>query len=45
MNDFYVMLKQEFPEQYERMQRWGRRNVSFSTVAPTGSVNTCGLVK
>lgn len=45
MNKFYEMLKTEFPEQYEKMQKWGRRNCSWSTVAPTGSVNTCGLLK
>lgn len=39
MNNWYKMVKQEFPEQYERMQKYGRRNVSFSTVAPTGSVS------
>jgi ribonucleoside-diphosphate reductase alpha chain len=39
MNEWYKMVKQEFPEQYERMQKWGRRSVSFSTVAPTGSVS------
>lgn len=38
-NDFYKMLKEEFPEQYDRMQKFGRRNCSFSTVAPTGSVS------
>ena len=38
-NDFYRMIHKEFPEQYHRMYKWGRRNVSISTVAPTGSVN------
>jgi ribonucleoside-diphosphate reductase alpha chain len=38
-NDFYRMLSEEFPEQVERMKRFGRRNVSWSTVAPTGSVS------
>jgi len=39
MNDFYKMLYQEFPEQVDRMYHYGRRNVSWSTVAPTGTVN------
>lgn len=39
MNDFYKFIKEEFPNQYERMQKYGRRNVSFSTVAPTGSLS------
>ncbi len=38
-NDFYQMLCDEFPEQAERMYIHGRRNVSWSTVAPTGSVS------
>jgi len=38
-NDFYQMLCDEFPEQAERMYIYGRRNVSWSTVAPTGSVS------
>ena len=38
-NDFYKFIRKQFPEQYERMQEWGRRNVSISTVAPTGTVN------
>ena len=38
-NDFYKFIRKQFPEQYERMQKWGRRNVSISTVAPTGTVN------
>lgn len=38
-NKFYEIIKSQFPEQYGRMQRYGRRNVSFSTVAPTGSVS------
>lgn len=37
-NDWYEMLKTQFPHQYERMMRYGRRNVSFGTAAPTGSV-------
>ena len=38
-NDYYKMLLKKFPEQVERMQKWGRRNISFSTVAPTGTVS------
>lgn len=39
MNHWYKNLKENFPEQYSRMQKFGRRNVSFSTVAPTGTVS------
>ena len=38
-NEFFKMLKKEFKAQYKRMIVYGRRNVSFSTVAPTGSVS------
>lgn len=38
-NQFYKMLLSEFPEQADRMYKYNRRNVSFSTVAPTGTVN------
>lgn len=38
-NDFYEMLRIEFPELALKMSIFGRRNVSWSTVAPTGSVS------
>lgn len=38
-NEFYLKLKQRFPGLYSSMQMFGRRNVSWSTVAPTGSVS------
>ena len=38
-NSFYDNLRKNFPEQYDKMKQWGRRNVSWSTVAPTGSVS------
>jgi ribonucleoside-diphosphate reductase alpha chain len=38
-NDFYSALLVNFPEQAERMMKYGRRNVSWSTVAPTGSLS------
>jgi len=36
---FVWMLKDEFTETYNRMMEYGRRNVSISTVAPTGSLS------
>lgn len=36
---FVRMLEAEFPEQYERMMQYGRRNISISTVAPTGTLS------
>ena len=38
-NSFYSFINTNFPLQSKRMQQWGRRNISFSTVAPTGTVN------
>lgn len=38
-SDFVSMLKNEFPEQYDRMMQHGRRNISISTVAPTGTLS------
>jgi ribonucleotide reductase alpha subunit len=38
-DSFYYMIKHEFPEEWSRMQIHGRRNVSWSTVAPTGTVS------
>ena len=38
-NTWYEFIEKSFPEQFKRMQQYSRRNVSFSTVAPTGTVN------
>lgn len=38
-NDWYQFVKNNYSELYERMQQYGRRNISFSTVAPTGTVS------
>lgn len=38
-NNFYQFIYNEFPEQAKRMYKYGRRNVSWSTIAPTGSVS------
>lgn len=38
-NNFYDFLLDTFPKQAERMFKYGRRNVSWSTVAPTGTVS------
>jgi ribonucleoside-diphosphate reductase alpha chain len=36
---FVQMLKKEFPDVYRRMMKFGRRNISISTVAPTGTLS------
>jgi len=38
-SEFVQMLKIELPEVYERMMKFGRRNISISTVAPTGTLS------
>jgi ribonucleoside-diphosphate reductase alpha chain len=38
-SDFIKMLKAELPHVYNRMMKHGRRNISISTVAPTGSLS------
>lgn len=38
-NSFYQFIWDEFPKQTEKMLKYGRRNVSWSTVAPTGTVS------
>ena len=38
-NTWYEFIEKSFPEQFKRMQQYSRRNVSFSTVAPTGTVS------
>lgn len=38
-NRWYKFISSEYPEQWERMQKHGRRNISFSTVAPTGTTS------
>ena len=43
--DFFDMLEEEFPEVYERNMNHGRRNISLSTVAPTGSVSLMSKIE
>ena len=38
-NEFYISLEAMFPERASRMAKVGRRNISWSTVAPTGTVS------
>ncbi|MBI9040585.1 adenosylcobalamin-dependent ribonucleoside-diphosphate reductase [Lutibacter sp.] len=38
-SEFIQMVQKEFPDLYERMMKYGRRNISISTVAPTGSLS------
>jgi len=38
-SEFVDMLKAEFPGLYNRMMQYGRRNISISTVAPTGTLS------
>ncbi|HXC05321.1 MAG TPA: adenosylcobalamin-dependent ribonucleoside-diphosphate reductase [Bacteroidia bacterium] len=38
-SEFIQMMKVEFPDTYARMMKFGRRNISLSTVAPTGTLS------
>ena len=38
-SDFVKMIKNEYNDLYNRMMKFGRRNISISTVAPTGSLS------
>lgn len=38
-SEFIRMMKEEFSAVYERMMKHGRRNISISTVAPTGTLS------
>jgi ribonucleoside-diphosphate reductase alpha chain len=38
-SEFVQFLEQSLPEVYDRMMQHGRRNISISTVAPTGTVS------
>ncbi|GAA5219588.1 adenosylcobalamin-dependent ribonucleoside-diphosphate reductase [Membranihabitans marinus] len=38
-SEFVQMMEAEFPELYSRMMKFGRRNISISTVAPTGTLS------
>ncbi|WP_425077549.1 adenosylcobalamin-dependent ribonucleoside-diphosphate reductase [Psychroserpens sp. S379A] len=43
-SEFVQMMAEEFPELYEKMMEFGRRNISISTVAPTGSLSMLAQV-
>lgn len=38
-NNFYQLIVEKYPDLAEKMIKYGRRNVSWSTIAPTGSVS------
>jgi ribonucleoside-diphosphate reductase alpha chain len=40
-NPFINRIREAAPEVYEKMKRYGRRNISMLTIAPTGSVSIC----
>ncbi len=43
-SEFVQMMSNEFPDLYQRMMDNGRRNISISTVAPTGSLSMLAQV-
>lgn len=44
-NTFFYMIKKKFPEKWIQMQKYGRRNISWSTLAPTGSLSLLAKIK
>jgi ribonucleoside-diphosphate reductase alpha chain len=38
-SEFVQMMKTEMPQVHDRMMQFGRRNISLSTVAPTGTLS------
>ncbi len=38
-SEFVLMMKKDMPAVYNRMMKHGRRNISISTVAPTGTLS------
>lgn len=45
MNDWYQFVQKDFPNEYERMKKFKRRNLSWSTVAPTGCLTAKTKIK
>ena len=43
-NEWYQFVEKTFPIQFAAMEKYGRRNLSFSTVAPTGTVSIMAQV-
>ena len=43
-NDWFEFIKNEYPNRAILMKEYGRRNLSFSTVAPTGTVSIMAQV-
>lgn len=39
LNKFYNHILDIYPDIVDRMYKYGRRNISFSTIAPTGSIS------
>jgi ribonucleoside-diphosphate reductase alpha chain len=38
-NSWFKFLQNTYPVQFKKMLNYGRRNISFSTIAPTGSIS------
>lgn len=38
-NEWYKFIEQEYPERYENLKKNGRRNISFTTAGPCGSLS------
>ena len=38
-NEWYNFMEEEYPERFRAMKQFGRRNISFTTAGPTGSLS------
>ena len=38
-NDWYRFVEKDFPEEWEKMQKYGRRFINWSTIAPVGTTS------
>lgn len=38
-NEWYTFIEKNFPTRYKKMMYYGRRNISYTTVAPNGSLS------
>lgn len=38
-NEWYTFIRENYPERYEHLMKYGRRNISFTTAGPCGSLS------
>lgn len=43
-NEWYDFVKENYPNEFNKMMKFGRRNISFTTVAPTGCLTESAII-